>query len=208
MPGQKKTTVLPDGTIVKLNSDSKLIFPTQFVGDKREVVLLGQAFFDVERDETKPFIIKTSDLEVEVLGTSFDVKAYPKESFQHVAVKSGKVKVRSSKSEESVLLIANEASFQHLNGGIQKLDSFDEEVFFGWFDKKIVFKDNNINEVFSTVERWFGVTIKYPRNQELNNKTYTAKFENPTLDQVLGSIAHVYKFQYETNSNVISIVEK
>ena len=88
-PGKKITTLLPDGTTVKLNSGSKIIIPSHFSGKKREVVLFGEAFFDVKRDEEKPFVIKTADLEVEVLGTSFDVKAYSDGTTQQVAVRSG-----------------------------------------------------------------------------------------------------------------------
>ncbi len=75
LPGQKITTILPDGTHVKLNADSKIIVPSRFSGDRREVTLIGEAFFDVARDESKPFLINTENMKVEVLGTSFNVSA-------------------------------------------------------------------------------------------------------------------------------------
>ena len=76
LPGQKISTLLPDGTIVKLNTDSKIITPAQFSENSREVTLIGEAFFDVKRDESRPFTIKTASMEVTVLGTSFSVSAY------------------------------------------------------------------------------------------------------------------------------------
>ncbi len=206
-PGKKITTLLPDGTTVKLNSGSKIIIPSHFSGKKREVVLFGEAFFDVKRDEEKPFVIKTADLEVEVLGTSFDVKAYSDGTTQQVAVRSGSVRVTSSTPNQVVHLRQNEMIRLSAGGKLSKSTDLDKDMVFGWMEQKLVFKDNSLMEVFKTIEKWYGIEIKV-REASLSDKQYTAVFENnPSLDHVMGSISHVYKFKYELNEKIL-IIEK
>lgn len=203
-PGQKITTTLPDGTTVKLNSGSKIIVPSHFVGEKREVVLFGEAFFDVTRDESKPFIIKTADMSIKVLGTSFGVKANADRSAQFVAVKSGKVKVINTSNSDSVELTQNLMAFLSDEGKFSEIDEIDESVVFGWVDQKMVFKDNSLPEVFKSVEKWFGVKINNTTIID-SKKPYTATFDNPTLPEVMGSLAYIYQFKYEIENKIISI---
>lgn len=202
--GQKMTIRLPDGSSVKLNSESKLIFPSQFTGGKREVVLFGEAFFDVTRDESSPFLIKTADMSVQVLGTSFVVRAFSGGSNQFVAVKTGEVKVINSATSDSVQLTQNLIAHLSKRTGFSEVSSVDEHLVFGWIDQKLVFKDHTITEVFDTIEKWYGVEVNNAESIN-SDKSFTALFENPTLKEVMGSLSHMYQFKYETNDNVITI---
>lgn len=207
LPSQKITTFLPDGTKVKLNSGSKIIVPSHFAHNKREVVLFGQAFFDVVRDEKRPFIVKTANLEVEVLGTSFDVKVYADDEKQHVAVRSGKVRVLNSNSGQEVNLVKNEMVEAHGSKTFTKLEEIDSELVFGWIEQKLVFQDNSLEEVLKSIEKWYGVEISSVGRLD-SNKLYTARFDNPSLKQLMGSISHVYQFDYEIEQNNILITQK
>ncbi|MEQ8474270.1 MAG: FecR domain-containing protein [Marinoscillum sp.] len=205
-PGTKVSTVLPDGTMVKLNSGSKLITPSHFSTEKREVVLFGEAFFDVVRDESKPFVIKTADLEVEVLGTSFVVKSYANSRAPLIAVKSGKVKVSSSTKEE-VTLIKDQLAY-YGSDGLVKNESFDHEVVFGWLEKKLIFNEESMDEVINQLERWFGVKVQLQDGDMTKVAPYTAKFDDPTLERVLISISHIYHFEYEVNKKKVYLTRK
>lgn len=204
LPGQKITTKLPDGTTVKLNADSKLLVPEFFTGDKREVKLIGEAFFDVARDETRPFIIKTSDLEIEVLGTSFNVSAYEDATSRSVSVKSGKVAVKSYRKGTAVELEPNEMGILAEEGQLLKKPIENENLVFGWIEQQIVFKDQPIERVLNTISRWYGVEVEFEK-QIRSERLYTASYENPVLREVMESIAHVYNFNYEINGKKIVI---
>ena len=205
LPGQKITTLLPDGTRVKLNADSRLITPTAFGHDKREVTLIGEAFFEVKRDEARPFIIKTSKVDVQVLGTSFDVKVYQDGTLPLVAVKSGKVAVKSRETEEEIHVVANEMVFVSENN-LVKATIKDSAEPFAWVDKKMVFDNESLSSVLKQISRWYGVEIDISSNIT-SNKKYTASYQNPTLAEVMDILAFVYdfKYRYDRKENKVTI---
>ncbi|WP_258105290.1 FecR family protein [Marinoscillum sp. MHG1-6] len=205
LPGQIITTKLPDGTTVKLNADSRLIVPDRFEGKTREIELIGEAFFEVQRDESKPFVIKTSGFSVQVLGTSFNVKAYPNESNSHVAVKTGKVSVSSNSNLSKELSLDQMVNIDS-EGTISAIGSVENEVVFGWIDRKMVLKDQTLYQVIEKMERWYGITITLENNIQ-PSKTFTATFSNPTLKEVLESVSKVYKLKYDINQPNVRIYE-
>lgn len=203
-PGQKITTILPDGTRVKLNTDSKLISPTSFTGDFRKVILKGEAFFEVTRNESKPFIIETENMEIMVLGTSFIVSAYENETINSVSVKSGKVEVKGTYAMAPIQLTQNEATFYQGEAEMKKSEIIKPDYVFGWIDQKLLFDNHSIEEVLDRISRWYGVEIDLKKRLE-QQKRYTASFENPTLKQVMDILAFVYDFDYEINGNELII---
>ena len=202
--GEKVTTKLPDGTIVKLNSGSKLLFPSSFDSNERKVQLQGEAFFDVERNEQKPFIIQIGEMEVEVLGTSFNVKEDTESHQKMVAVKTGKVAVNNKANGEPILLDPLQMVVETQSGTLNKLPIMSEEAVFGWTDNKLVFDDNQYKTVFKEVSKWFGVEIEAGKELDEGMK-YTAVFDNPTLDEVLMSTSRIFKFNYKINENKVII---
>ncbi len=195
LPGQKITVTLSDGTIVKLNSDSKIIVPDQFAQDKREVELIGEAFFDVNRDTTRPFIIKTKDLKVEVLGTSFNLRSYNNDNSQLVAVKTGKVAVNKVTGTEKVHLVENEMVTVKENGSLSKIKIENKDLVFGWTEQRLVFEETSLDMVFKQLSRWFGVEIVIGTKMT-GTRPYTASYKNPTIDEVFKSLSHLYQFEY------------
>ena len=203
-PGQKITTTLPDGTKVKLNSESKIIVPEHFPADIREVTLMGEAFFEVVPDPNKPFIVHFNNNEVEVLGTSFDVKEDTESHQKMVAVKTGKVAVNNKANGEPILLDPLQMVVETQSGTLNKLPIMSEEAVFGWTDNKLVFDDNQYKTVFKEVSKWFGVEIEVGKELDEGMK-YTAVFDNPTLDEVLMSTSRIFKFNYKINENKVII---
>ena len=203
--GQKISLKLPDGTQVKLNADSKLIVPERFSGSSREVELIGEAFFDVVKDPSKPFIIKMPEFSVEVKGTSFDVKAYPNED-KVVAVRSGIVEVKSEANGRALQLEKDEMSTIYLkSNAMEKSQIREHDLVFGWVDQDLIFKNRKMDAVFNEIARWYGVTI-VKQTSKASNKLYTARHENnPSLQQVMESVAFVFEIKFEIKGNDLII---
>jgi transmembrane sensor len=164
--GEKLTFRLPDGTVVKLNSSSKLSFPTKFRKDRREVELEGEAFFEVAKDSQRPFIIRTNNIRTSVLGTSFNIKAYPESNLIAIAVVTGKVKVEKvgiqvRDQAENVIYLYPSRKATYVKGENQLIESdFVTEQEIGWKQGIIYFKDASESDVFERLERWYGVDCK------------------------------------------------
>ena len=184
---ETKQITLADGTQVWLNKESQLHYPTAFTGQQRKVRLEGEAFFDVQKDASKPFIIETTSSEIKVLGTSFNVRAIKNDAQTEVVVQSGKVQLSSLVNKQSVLLVANEKGIhQHQTNQIRKLAEQDMNEL-AWKSQVLLFKGTPIPEVLDNLERLFDVTIT--ANTSLLNKCQlTGRFPNPAVDALLKTI--------------------
>ena len=207
--GQKTTFVLEDGTIVKLNADSKLTFPKVFAGHERNVTLEGEAFFDVKRDENRPFIVETKDLTTTVLGTSFNIKSYQEEGESSVAVASGKVKVMKSHDtsilgNQFILLNKNQMVTYNLSdNSITKKESISDEVF-SWKDNIIHFNQTDFDFIISTLKRWYGVDFIITSKNSFEGR-FNAKYYDEPLDLVLEGLKGEYNFNYKIEGKKVYI---
>ena len=149
---------LDDGTKVWVNAETKLKYPVVFVGDRREVVLEGEAFFDVAKNE-KPFIVKTSFGDVRVLGTAFGISAYASESESYTTLVRGKVSVERE-GGEPVVILPGEQVVTSKDGKMIK-QQVDVEEFVGWKDGIYVFKEKSLGEIMKTLERWYNISVDF-----------------------------------------------
>jgi transmembrane sensor len=208
--GQKSTLILPDGSVVTLNASSKLSYRENFEQSERRVVLEGEAFFDVTRDENRPFIIETDQITTKVLGTSFIVRAYPGAGEVKVAVASGKVSVQKSsagtspQAGEALLLLPGEMGVYAMADQTLNKTPFDERDLFGWKDGLIYFNNASFNEVKDRLEQWYGVDIRVDKAIVLE-KDFSGSYKNKPLDLVLHGLAFVYDFDYEIRDKSVRI---
>lgn len=203
--GQKLTIDLPDGTIVKLNSGSVIRYPSQFDQDIRLVELTGEAFFDVVRDENRPFRIATTELKIQVLGTSFSVRSYIDDKDAQIAVKSGSVEVLTQNETSKVILLPNEMVVYGESKGILDKEIFtDRQNPFAWVEMKIVFVDDSIDDILKILSRWYNVDFVLDRKLSTDKK-FTAKYNNLSLQSVMGSLSYAYDFEYEIKGKTIVI---
>ena len=178
---------LADGTKVWLNSGSALQFPTRFAGEKREVILKGEAFFEVTRNEKQPFRVNANELKVEVLGTSFNVVSFDDDTQSEVVLVTGKVALSSEKGQivkEYGNIIPGQRAIYSRKQQKVFTEEVDVEKYIAWRDGNLIFRDDSMEEVVKRLSRWFNVeiTIKDP---EINNYIYKATFRNENLVQVL-----------------------
>lgn len=195
-PGMTTSFVLPDGTNVSLNSNSLIRYPNVFLGNKREVELLGEAFFDVTKNPEKRFIVKTScDKRVEVFGTSFNMEAFPGDSLLSTTLLEGKVKFCSGKG--CVEMLPGEKLVYNVNTSKAKMIKTDGEVETAWRNGKIIFDDTPFDEVLRMISKRFNVDFVI-KNGRYRKDSFTGTFTTQRLEQVLGvfSISSKIKWRY------------
>lgn len=206
---------LADGTKIWLNKKSKL---TCYPGDNRTVMLEGEAFFDVAQNAAKPFVIHTSRMDIKVLGTSFNVKAYNDNLSDETLLVSGAVeitlkkdktrKIRLRPNEKIVLKPAattNEktAAYQ-VTTGTANNDSTISEIL--WRDNKLVFNHETFEEIAAKMERWYGVRI-HIQDQSVKKLLFTAIFDKETVDQTLTALQLSAPFHYQISQQDIFITK-
>ncbi|NJN24787.1 MAG: DUF4974 domain-containing protein [Cyclobacteriaceae bacterium] len=205
--GQKSTITLPDGSKVKLNSESILEYDSDFE-NQRDVHLIGQAFFEIQRDTTKPFTVHIGELGVRVLGTSFDVKAYPFDESVSVSVLTGKVAVKKQNNYKSEtlgqLLPTQQMEINH-SSGHTNIRTFDPDKILAWKDGILFFQSEKLVNTFKELERWYGVKINIQGNPNLG-LLYSGKFESESLENVLESMRFSYSFDYTIDSTDVYII--
>lgn len=206
-----KIITLPDGSTVKMNASTRIEYPEHFAADVRRVKLSGEAFFQVTRDPSHPFIIDTQNASVEVLGTSFNVSAYPQAGVVVVNVETGKVKL-TQRSEgkaviKSAILPAGERGWIKVADG----EIFQEEMlatnYSSWITKKIVFQRTPLAEAFVVLENTYHVNIKM-ENSEIGRIPYTVNFANSKLDDIIEVIARTHKLKVTRNGDEIVFAKK
>jgi ferric-dicitrate binding protein FerR (iron transport regulator) len=194
--GQLKTVILPDGSKVFLNAATKISFPTQFGSVNREVTLTGEAYFEVVHNPDKPFLIYTGKVKTQVLGTSFNVKAYANEPKITVAVVSGKVGVMAGKL--SVLLTPNQkADYNANDGALLKGTIADASALKAWTDGQLVFRGQAFNEITRTLIRRYNTNIII-QNNHIAEAILNARFDkNESLENVISVLCTYVGARYK-----------
>ena len=183
--------ILPDGTVVTLNSQSKLTYPREFSGNSREVSVSGEAFFDVVPDASHPFVITAGDARIRVLGTSFNVLAYPGDTLVEVVVESGKVQVTSSGSDyqvaDNLLLDPGEkGTYVSRDGSLFKRVNTDPNVS-AWRTHRFEFNETPLVEVIQLLEKVYFVEVRLS-DPSIGNLMLTASFDQQPVEFILDVI--------------------
>ena len=206
--GQQLSIKLPDGTLVTLNAGSMLSYPKQFEDTLREVRLIGEAFFDVTRNGKAPFIIHTGEVTTKVLGTSFNVRAYPENKEVQVAVVEGKVKVRMSSGldKNGVCLVKSEMVTVQKEHGKLIVSDYDEKDQIGWKDGILYFEKSDFTSTVRKLERWYGVKIHMSEARKMDPSwRFSGKFKNKSLDYILGVMSYPHQFSFKINDKTVSL---
>jgi len=199
---------LGDGSEVTLNSESKLIVPENFGQKAREVELYGQAFFDVESEERRPFRIKSQSGVIEVLGTSFDVRSYSDEDVIEVVVREGTVEVSREDNKEQRMIV-NEGYIGSIKVSENKMNLKwveDPGSYFAWMEGRLVFKDDPLKKVFRHIERIYDIKITYSGTDEsILQKEFSADLKTRSVTEVMDVIKMAMDIEYEVNGDRVII---
>ncbi len=162
--GNRSRVVLADSSTVWVNAGSRLLYPAEFNGIKREVVLFGEAFFDVTKDDDKPFIVKTGSLEVKVLGTQFNISAYPDDNNIQTVLTEGSVSIKRNGAhffENDLVLQPNQLASFNKTTNEYIVYYIDTEYYTIWTKGLLSFKDIDLNRITKRLERFYNITFKY-----------------------------------------------
>lgn len=198
--GQTSHIFLFDGTEVWLNAGSKLQYPNQFNSESRDVYLEGEAYFKVTHNEKLPFKVKTRKMEVEVLGTSFDVSAYKDENMA-VVLEKGKVKLNSSGGKKLAVMAPGDRA--ELNRGSNELSvkKVDTEYYTDWKNGSMEFKDEALGEIAKKLERWYNVEIDIRDKGLENYKISGTVLRNKPIQQIMQVFAFLAPIRVDYHSN-------
>lgn len=197
-PGSRTHLELSDGTKVWLNRGSKMIYPRRFIGNTRTVQLVGEGYFEVASNKTKPFIVETQAMSVKAVGTAFNVSAYPDGANFETSLEIGKVVIQQPNSEDEIE-VCDMKPGEHFSldkaTRRYKLTTEDLTKYVAWREGELVFKDDSLVDVAERLSRWYNVKVIL-KDPDLNHLTYTATFIDETLDQVLEMLEIVTPISY------------
>lgn len=203
-PGERANIDLGDGSKVQLNADSKLIIPDKFSSNRREVELVGQAFFDVKSDKKRPFYIRSGNALIEVVGTSFDVRSYNDENEIRVVVREGTVELRN-KDDERNSLVLNQGymgRFYKENASMVRESVDDMDFYLAWRAGRLVFKETAVEEVLNSIERWYDVEIVLNLSDKtVLDRKFSADLKTRSVKDVLDVLRISLGIEFEINEN-------
>lgn len=209
--GEKLLIRLMDSTLIHLNAGSTLKYPTHFSDTIRLVELTGEAFFEVKSDAKRPFEIISNNVRTKVVGTSFNINAYPDNDRIRIAVSEGKVNVETisgdSSDYQSVSLTENQmAAFDKYK---LKLDisQFNKTAQTGWKDGILYMEKADFPTVVTTIERWFDVQVVLQHRPD-DSWRFSGAFNNQSLEYILRALSYPNQFSYRIQNKTVTIYEQ
>ncbi len=204
--GQRAQLILQDGTEVWLNAGSKLVYPASFTDDERRVSVEGEAFFNVAEDYPKLFIVSTSDVEIKVLGTQFNVYGYPEAGYMQISLLKGSLLVFFPTKEEEGIVLEPDQQVT-VSQGKMKVEPIRQHEHFLWRNGIYAFENEPLINILKKMELYYDVKIII-QDTSLFNDTYTGKFrQRDSLDDVFRVLQNIRKFKVKKNTenNVITL---
>jgi transmembrane sensor len=200
---ETEQVILPDGSRVTLNAGSKLGYPKKFGKENRLVALQGEAYFEVERDPSKPFLIEIGDARIKVLGTSFNVRAYKSSEKIEITVTEGKVSLYNRKLEQNkVIATAGEKAEYHRYGKQVTKDQNTNRNYIAWKTRQLIFEDDSLAEVTKAISEVYHQRIQLG-DPELNSCRLTTRFEDKDLDGVLKILESTFDLTIKEEKDII-----
>jgi len=227
--GSKSKVQLPDGTQVWLNADSKITYNEEFQGRIREVNLTGEAYFDVVKDEDRPFVIHTSVIDIKVLGTAFNVRSYADEKNTETSLVRGSVEVtiRNHPEKKFTLkpndkLIINNDQAREITATEKNEKTTSQQIVLTWGKinyptrqdtvateamwtrNKLAFDKETLEEIARKLERWYDITVKI-KDDKIRDTEFSIIIEDESLQQVMEALRVAGKFRYSIDKKTVEV---
>ena len=200
---------LADGTIVRLNCETELRYPVRFVGKERRVYLDGEAFFEVAKNAEMPFIVETKQMQVEVTGTQFDVKAYAEDETMQATLVEGGVEVCAyGAGSKPVALIPSQQYVLDVQTRQAEVKKVDVQLYTGWVEGMFVFKNQRLEDVMTMLARWYSVDVFYIGEsvKDIRLSANLGRYEH--IDKILDIIQETNKIGFSRKGNVVTVMKK
>jgi len=196
---------LADGTEVWLNSDTKLKYPSSFQGKNRKVYLEGEAFFDVTKDKSHPFIVNVNDVNVKVLGTSFNVNGYKDASEITTTLVEGKVKVESNVSKSSRIILPNEQLVFNTKSGDYIKQKVDTRLYTAWRNGRFVFCEESLEDIMRRLSRIYDIEVFYMHKEVKNLKFSGDLSRYKDIEKIFEMLEVTKKVKFSKKNNTVII---
>ncbi len=183
--GQIAEVVLADGTHVWLNAESSIRYPSVFNGKNRSLELKGEAFFDVMKNAKKPFMVKVNDIKVKVLGTSFNISAYPENNFMETTLVEGKVELLNKQGKKILDMEPGQKASYNLSAKKVLLSEVDTRFYSSWKEGKISFYNERLETIMDKLERWYNVEFVFNDDEIMDYRFTGTILKHKPLFQVL-----------------------
>jgi ferric-dicitrate binding protein FerR (iron transport regulator) len=233
--GSKSTIVLPDSTVINLNSGSYLKYPDHFAAENRRVFLEGEAFFNVKPGRAYPFYVKTSTISIKVIGTQFNVKSFSEEQNVETTLLSGNIVIEGQDQgnlpKQQFVLNPNQLAVYNKNTSRMNILELDTEeeltlaqpisvtslqnkqmintnagILTAWKDNKLVFSNEKLDDLSLRLERWYNVEIQI-EDKDIKDYRFTGSFTTENIAQVLEALKLASSFEYQIDKNRITITK-
>lgn len=195
--GQVREMLLPDGTKVWLNQSSVLKYPRAFEGKERHVYLDGEAYFEVARNHEKPFMVKSPSMDVRVLGTSFNIKCRPDNSFAETTLIEGEVEVKDKSDKGRITLLPGQKAVLNRVTGRMQVKQVDPKMEIVWHNDLIPFEKSSIFQIAAALERFYGVKIILSPDVDSTNTYSGVLKKKDNIESVLNSLRNSIPFNYK-----------
>lgn len=200
---------LADGTIARLNCETELRYPVRFVGKERRVYLDGEAFFEVVKNAEMPFIVETKQMQVEVTGTQFDVKAYAEDETMQATLVEGGVKVCAyGAGSKPVALTPSQQYVLDVQTRQVEVKKVDVQLYTDWVEGMFVFKNQRLEDVMTMLARWYSVDVFYIGEsvKDIRLSANLGRYEH--IDKILDIIQETNKIGFSRKGNVVTVMKK
>lgn len=203
---------LEDGSVVWLSRNSRLIYPQPFQGKQRYAELIGEGFFEISKDQERPFLVQTGEVQTRVLGTVFNLKAEQEDSLVQIALVEGSVEVKWEARPDTAILIkpGEQITYYRKEQQGQK-ERFEEDAPYAWKNGVIYFQKANVQEVARTLEKWYDLPIHIGEDSHISGKlVYRCDTNKLTLEEVMKRISDVmdYYFEPQTDGSLLILKKK
>ncbi len=203
--GSKGRFTLPDGSVVWLNSETRLTYPNQFAGDKRLVTLEGEAYFEVAKDAKKPFVVQAGEIDVEVLGTCFNVDSYSSDELVQTALLNGSVKISGKTIKEPVYLKPNELFRYRKSDQVSSVEEAKVGLYADWIKDRLVFDNDYLSDILISMEGRYNMDIECPKPFAASTRlSFTIRQES--IEEVLEAISLIAPIRYEIKDRKAYII--
>lgn len=201
--GYKYRIILADGSVISLRSESTITYPNTFGVKERRIKIEGECFCEIKSDSTRPFILEVDDLQLTVLGTTFDVRAYKEESEILTTLVSGRLQV-SSRNDTHILKPGEQSAF-HKKNNILIVEPVDVNEYISWINQRIVFNNQPLSYILSELQRYYNVNF-FITKSEYNDIPFSLNVkQNENIDTILFFIEETSEIRFEKKENVILV---
>lgn len=205
--GSKGRFTLPDGSVVWLNSETKLTYPDKFAAGKRLVSLEGEAYFEVAKDTKKPFVVQTGEIDVEVLGTCFNLDSYSSSEFVQAALLNGSVKISGKVLKAPVYLRPDELFKYRKSDQVSSVEKAKAGLYADWIKDRLVFDNDCLSDILISMEGRYNMEIDCPKPFAASTRlSFTIRQES--IEEVMEAMSQIAPIRYEIKRGKVHIRQK